>query len=70
MAPDEIDNLKDDLRAWAAQAEFGEQKKLAEELGVPPQRLNHWITGRKTPRLRDGLNLQAFLRKWKRRKKS
>jgi hypothetical protein len=69
MAPEEIDKLKADLKAWAAQAEFGEQKELAKELGVPAQRLNHWITGRKTPNLKDGLNLQAFLRKWKRRKK-
>jgi hypothetical protein len=65
MPPDESDDLIAELRAWAEQAEFGAQKKLAQSLGVPAQRLNHWITGRKLPNLRDGLKLQTFLKTWR-----
>jgi predicted XRE-type DNA-binding protein len=64
MPPEESENLITELKAWAEQAEFGAQKKLAETLGVPPQRLNHWITGRKLPNLKDGLKLQTFLKTW------
>jgi hypothetical protein len=65
---DELDELMAQLRAWAESAEYGEQRKLAAHLGVTPQRLNHWITGRNVPNLRDGLKLQTFLRKQRRRK--
>jgi predicted XRE-type DNA-binding protein len=65
MAPEEYENLIAELQAWAEQAEFGAQKKLAESLGVPPQRLNHWIKGRKLPNLKDGLKLQTFLKTWR-----
>jgi len=68
MADDEFDRVMAELRAWARQAEFGEQKKLAEQLGVAPQKLNHWITGKKTPNVRDGFKLQAFVNKLKRRR--
>ena len=60
--PDELEDLMAELRAWAAQAKHGEQKELAELLGVTPQLLNHWIQGRKIPNLRDGLKLQSFLK--------
>jgi predicted XRE-type DNA-binding protein len=59
---DEVDKLLADLKAWAEQAEHGEQKKLAEQLGVKQAKFNHWITGRRMPNLRDGLRLQAFLK--------
>ena len=65
MKIQEADKLLGELRAWAEQAAYGEQKKLADSLGVPPQRLNHWITGRRLPTLNDGLKLQAFLKTWK-----
>jgi DNA-binding XRE family transcriptional regulator len=68
MAKDEADKLMDDLRAWAKQARYGEQKELAKELGVSQGTLNHWITGRRLPNIRDGLRLQTFLRKPRRRK--
>jgi DNA-binding XRE family transcriptional regulator len=68
MVDDEFDRVMAELRAWARQAEFGEQKKLAEQLGVAPQKLNHWITGKKTPNVRDGFKLQAFVNKLKRRR--
>jgi hypothetical protein len=70
MAIEEGDKLLAELRAWADQAEYGEQKKLADSLGVPPQRLNHWITGRRRPRLNDGMKLMAFLRAHKQEKEA
>jgi transcriptional regulator with XRE-family HTH domain len=63
MSGDEVEELMAALRAWAAQAKHGEQKDLAERLGVSPQKLNHWITGRALPNLRDGLRLHAFLKR-------
>jgi hypothetical protein len=54
------------LKAWAEQAEHGAQTEHARLLGVPKQRVNHWITGRKIPNLLDGLKLQAFLKKQRR----
>jgi DNA-binding XRE family transcriptional regulator len=68
MPPDELDELLTQLRAWADSAEYGEQKKLAEHLGITPQLLNHWITGRNLPSLRLGLKLQTFLKKQRRRR--
>ncbi|HEY0793554.1 MAG TPA: helix-turn-helix transcriptional regulator [Chthoniobacterales bacterium] len=62
MADDEYSELMAELRAWSAQAKHGEQKDLAERLGVSAQRLNHWITGRNIPNLKDGLKLQTFLK--------
>jgi hypothetical protein len=73
MEPDEereeTNKLLAELRQWAAQAEFGDQSKLAKELGVPAQRLNHWITGRKYPNIEDGLKLQKFLQAWRKTSK-
>jgi predicted XRE-type DNA-binding protein len=66
MSKDEVEQLISDLQAWAEQAEHGAQTELAKLLGVPKQRVNHWITGRKIPNLRDGLKLQAFLKKQRR----
>ena len=66
MLRDEVDFLMSELKAWAEQAEHGAQNELARLLGVPKQRVNHWITGRKIPNLLDGLKLQAFLKKQRR----
>ena len=63
MSKEEVDQLIEDLKAWAERAEHGAQSELAKLLGVPKQRVNHWITGRKIPNLRDGLKLQSFLKK-------
>jgi hypothetical protein len=68
MSQDELEELLSNLEEWAGQAEFGAQKKLAEELGVTPGLLNHWITRRRVPNLRYGLKLQTFLKKWNRRR--
>jgi predicted XRE-type DNA-binding protein len=65
---DEVDDLISELKAWAEQARYGEQTELARLLGVPKQRVSHWIAGRKIPNLRDGLKLQAFLKKQRRSK--
>ena len=64
----ELDELLAQLRAWAAQAPHGEQRRLAQWLEVPPQRVNNWINGRKLPNARDALRLQTFLKKQRRRK--
>jgi predicted XRE-type DNA-binding protein len=63
---DEINDLMSELRGWEEQAEYGEQSELARLLGVPKQRVNHWIACRKIPNLRDGLKLQGFLKKQRR----
>jgi hypothetical protein len=55
-----------ELKAWAAEARHGEQPEFAKLLGVPKQRVNRWIAGRKIPNLRDGLKLQEFLKKQRR----
>ena len=68
MLRDEVDDLIFELRAWAEQAEHGAQTELAGFLGVPKQRVNHWIAGRTIPNLRDGLKLQACLKKQRRAK--
>jgi transcriptional regulator with XRE-family HTH domain len=67
MAPGELDSLMAGLRAWLKQ-HHGEQKKLAEELGVSPAILSHWLARRKDPGLKNYLSLRAFLAKAKRRK--
>jgi DNA-binding transcriptional regulator YiaG len=67
MARDELDELMAELKAWAARAQYGEQSDLAKALGVPVQRVNHWVKGRKLPNLKDGLKLQTFLKIQRRR---
>jgi DNA-binding XRE family transcriptional regulator len=60
--PEPFEQLMEYLRAWDATAGYGEQKALADQLGVSPQTLNNWIKGRRTPSLKDGLKLQLFLK--------
>jgi transcriptional regulator with XRE-family HTH domain len=69
MAYEQVEQLLTDLKAWADSTRFGQQKELAKRLGVSPQQLNHWVTGRRVPTLRDGLKLQAFLQTWRRTRK-
>lgn len=59
MNPEE--KLLNDLRAWA-RAEHGRPALLARKLGVSPGLLSHWLTGRRTPTLHDGLAIQEFLK--------
>lgn len=64
MAPGELDRLMTELKAWC-KAHHGEQKKLAEKLGVTPQVLNHWIARRKDPGLKNYLAIQEFMEQTK-----
>jgi DNA-binding XRE family transcriptional regulator len=64
---DEFEEMLSDLKAWAAQAERGDQAELAESIGISRQRLNNWITGRKTPNGQAAFKLKAFLAKWRRK---
>jgi len=68
MAQDEVEELLDELKAWVKKAEYGGQMELSKILGVPVQRVNHWVKGRKIPNLKDGLKLQAFLKKQRHKK--
>jgi hypothetical protein len=65
MVADEYEQLMTDLKAWAAQAEHGDQRKLAKSLGVSPQRLNSWVKGLKEPNGKAAFSLKSFLAKWK-----
>jgi transcriptional regulator with XRE-family HTH domain len=59
MDPEE--KLLSDLLGWA-RAKYGRPALLARKLGVSKQLVSHWITGRRTPTLHDGLAIQAFLK--------
>ncbi|HXM04558.1 MAG TPA: helix-turn-helix transcriptional regulator [Chthoniobacterales bacterium] len=67
MPSKESEKLIAELKAWV-DAEYGRQSELARTLGRSPQLISHWLTGRRTPRLDDGLALQAFLAKQRRRR--
>ncbi|MGA8656641.1 MAG: helix-turn-helix domain-containing protein [Chthoniobacterales bacterium] len=60
MPPEELDRLMAELRTWC-KANHGEQKKLAEALGISEQLLSNWIARRKTPGLQKYLALHALL---------
>jgi DNA-binding XRE family transcriptional regulator len=40
---------------------YGGQSNLAKDIGVDRQRLNDWITDKRTPDLKSWLKIQAFL---------
>ena len=67
MASKAAQNLIDRLREVVAK-ERGSQSELARKLGVPRQRLSDWLNLKSTPRLDDGLKIQAFLQKQHRQK--
>jgi transcriptional regulator with XRE-family HTH domain len=67
MPPEELDRLMAELKAWC-KGNHGEQKKLAEALGISEQLLSNWIARRKTPGLQKYLALQEFLKKQRRAK--
>ena len=60
--PNELEELLDRLRAWIQARDYGEQTRLAKQLGVSTKKLNHWVTGRRKPTALDALRLQAFLK--------
>jgi DNA-binding XRE family transcriptional regulator len=58
----EIERMIGRLKSMAGE-EYGGQSELAREIGVPRQRLNDWLTGKRTPDLAAWLKIQAFLKK-------
>jgi transcriptional regulator with XRE-family HTH domain len=66
MPPRESERLIAELKAWADE-KYGRRSELARMLGLSPQLVSDWIAGRKMPTLDVGLQLQAFLKKQRRR---
>jgi hypothetical protein len=68
MSPKESEILMDELKAWCDER-YGRRAEVAEGIGVSRQIVSDWIKGRAIPNLDNGLALQAFLRKRRRRQK-
>jgi predicted transcriptional regulator len=68
MAPDELEALITELKAWCRE-ERGRQRKVADALGVSEALVSNWLARRKTPMLRHWLELKAFLKTERRRKR-
>jgi DNA-binding transcriptional regulator YdaS (Cro superfamily) len=51
-----------ELKTWCSQ-KYGRNSKLARMLGVSPQLVNDWFSGKSTPTWATGLKIQAFLKK-------
>jgi DNA-binding XRE family transcriptional regulator len=66
MTDEEIQRVIDRLKQLAGE-EYGGQAELARKLGVPRQRVNDWLSGKKTPDLKAWLKIQTFLKKQGRR---
>jgi plasmid maintenance system antidote protein VapI len=66
MSQEETEKLMAELNAWT-DAEYGRRAEIARILGVPRQRVTNWIAGQGAPTLEQGLRLQAFLKKKRRR---
>jgi DNA-binding transcriptional regulator YiaG len=62
MPPEALDRLMAELKAWFKDHR-GEQKKLADELGISEQLLSNWLARRKDPGLKNYLLMQAFAQK-------
>jgi DNA-binding XRE family transcriptional regulator len=58
----EIEQVTDRLKSLAGE-EYGGQSELARKIGVPRQRLNDWLTGRRKPDLPAWIKIQRFLTK-------
>jgi hypothetical protein len=69
MTDDEIKQAIGELKLMAGD-EYGGQAELARKLGVPRQRLNDWLTAKKTPSLGAWLKIQTWLRKQRRSKRA
>jgi DNA-binding XRE family transcriptional regulator len=54
------------LKAWCAE-HYGRQAEVAEAIGVSRQVVTDWLKGRAIPSLDNGLALQRFLKKQRRR---
>jgi hypothetical protein len=62
MPEDEYSEAIEELKRIAG-PEHGGQAKLARQLGVRPQRLYDWLSGKREPRVRTWFKIQAFLKK-------
>ena len=62
MRAPELENLIQELKAWAEQKR-GRQSELARELEVSRHLVNDWLSSRRPPTLDQYFALQAFLRK-------
>ncbi len=67
MSPKESEILMAELKIWCDER-YGRRAEVAEAIGVSRQIVSDWIKGRAIPNLDNGLKLQAFLRKRRRRK--
>ena len=62
MPPEELKILISTLALWC-NAGHGRAKLIADELDVNEQMVSNWLSGRKTPSLKNYFALQAFLKK-------
>jgi len=62
MSQDEYQEAIQELKRLAG-SERGGQAELARQLGVRPQRLYDWLSGKREPRVRTWFKIQAFLKK-------
>jgi predicted XRE-type DNA-binding protein len=67
MPPKESEILMAELKSWCDER-YGRRAEVAEAIGVSRQIVSDWIKGRAIPNLDNGLALQAFLKKQRRRK--
>jgi hypothetical protein len=68
MPPKEVDELMSELLTWC-KAERGRGRELAAAIGVTEHVVSNWLYRRKNPSLKYWLDLQAFAKKIRRRKK-
>jgi DNA-binding XRE family transcriptional regulator len=66
MSPKESEILIAKLKEWCAE-HYGRQAEAAEAIGVSRQVVTDWMKGRAVPSLDNGLKLQRFLKKQRRR---
>jgi hypothetical protein len=66
------EELVEELRAWCGDAveNRGRRAEVARAIGVGRGLVGEWLKGNAYPGLENGLRLQAFLRKQRRRKKA
>jgi hypothetical protein len=68
MPPKEVDELMNELLAWSKE-ERGRGREIAAAIGVTEQVVSNWLYRRKTPSIKYWLQLQAFAKTIRRRKK-
>lgn len=61
------ERLLAELKSWA-DAAYGRRAELARMLGVSKQLISEWFAGRSVPNWDHGLEIEAFLKKQRRRR--